>query len=132
MSKWKLSARSRRRLVGVHPDLKSVVELALKKSPFDFGITEGTRTLKRQAKLVEQKLSWTMNSRHIPGYAVDIVVYINGKVTWHGGAYTRVWKEAFEPASKELKVPLKWGGNFKRQFDGPHFELCRRAYPNPK
>lgn len=40
-------------------------------------------------------------------------------------------------ASKELKVPIRWGGDWNRNgrsddekfYDGPHFELLKTLYP---
>ena len=44
---FRLSSRSRARLVGVHPALIAVVEAAIARSPVDFMITEGLRTGER-------------------------------------------------------------------------------------
>lgn len=46
-----LSARSRGRLAGVHPHLQRVVELAIRRTPVDFMVTEGLRTVERQREL---------------------------------------------------------------------------------
>ena len=132
MSEFKLSQRSLDRLNGVHPDLVAVVKHAIEITPLDFGITKGLRDRVRQEKLVASGASTTMNSRHLTGHAVDIVIYYEGEVTWHGGHYDRVWREAFEPAARELGIPITWGGNFKSFFDGPHFELTWEDYPADK
>ena len=46
---FRLSSRSRARLVGVHPALIAVVEAAITRTPVDFMITEGLRSAERQA-----------------------------------------------------------------------------------
>ena len=51
---FKLSQRSKDRLVGVHPDLVKVVHRALELTPVDFGITEGVRSLETQKKYVAE------------------------------------------------------------------------------
>jgi peptidoglycan L-alanyl-D-glutamate endopeptidase CwlK len=69
-----------------------------------------------------------MNSRHITGHAIDFAVLIGGKVRWDWPLYGQV-AEAFKRASKELNVPIIWGGDWKSLRDGPHVELRRREYP---
>ena len=69
---FRLSARSRARLQGVHPALTAVVEAAIARTPVDFMITEGLRTAARQAALVKAGASRTTRSRHLTGHAVDV------------------------------------------------------------
>jgi peptidoglycan L-alanyl-D-glutamate endopeptidase CwlK len=123
-----LGSRSRARLKGVHPDLVRVVELAITYSPHDFTITEGLRSVVRQRELKAAGASQTMNSRHITGHAIDFAVLMGGKVRWDWPLYGQV-AEAFKRASKELNVPIIWGGDWKSLRDGPHVELRRREYP---
>ncbi len=47
-----LSERSRENLVGVHPLLVKVVEMAIAQTPVDFVVTEGLRTEARQRQLI--------------------------------------------------------------------------------
>jgi peptidoglycan L-alanyl-D-glutamate endopeptidase CwlK len=96
---------------------------ALKDSPFDFGITEGVRTLEVQKLYVDRGKSRTMRSKHLTGDAVDIVVYDEkGKVTWDLTYYRQVAAHIKE-VSERLKIPVTWGGDWKSLVDGPHFEL---------
>lgn len=125
---FKLSARSRSRLEGVHPDLVKVVELAITKTPVDFVVTEGLRTRARQAQLLAAGASRTMNSRHITGHAVDVAALVNGQVRWDWPLYPRI-ADAFKEAASELDTPIIWGGDWRSLRDGPHFELDRRRYP---
>lgn len=128
MSNFKFGNRSRRNLQGVHQDLVNVVVRALSTSSLDFGITEGLRTIDRQALLVEQGLSTTMNSRHLTGHAVDIVAYDNGTVSWKWGLYDKI-KDDFKAAADYYDVDIEWGGEWVSFKDGVHFQLSRKSYP---
>jgi len=125
---FRLSARSRARLVGVHPDLVAVVEAAIAVSPVDFMITEGLRSRERQVALVRAGASRTLNSRHLTGHAVDVAVLVDGKVRWDWPLYGRI-ATAFKQAAGRLGTPLVWGGDWPRLRDGPHFELDRKVFP---
>jgi peptidoglycan L-alanyl-D-glutamate endopeptidase CwlK len=125
---FRLSARSRARLNGVHPSLTAVVEAAIIRSPVDFMITEGLRTAARQAALVAAGASRTLKSRHLTGHAVDVAALIDGQVRWDWPLYAPI-AEAFKAAAHERGVPIVWGGDSKTLRDGPHFELDRRAFP---
>jgi len=128
-SGFKLSQRSLRRLEGVHPGLVKVVKRAIEITEVDFGVTEGLRTKERQAKMVAQGSSWTMNSRHLTGHAVDLVAYEDGQVSWAWPLYYKI-NDAMQRAAAEFGIKIKWGGTWKgRQKDGPHFQLTWKAYP---
>ncbi len=127
-AKFRFSRRSENNLTDVHPDLVEVVRRALKLSPLDFGITEGLRTRERQKQLVAAGASQTMNSRHLTGHAVDVVAYVNGKVTWEWEYYEQL-AETFKRAAAELGTPIEWGGDWKTLKDGPHYQLPHRDYP---
>ncbi|WP_299177188.1 M15 family metallopeptidase [uncultured Brevundimonas sp.] len=125
---FRLSARSRARLKGVHPSLIAVVEAAIGRSPVDFMITEGLRTTERQAALVAGGASRTLKSRHLTGHAVDVAALIDGQIRWDWPLYGRI-AEAFKAAARERGVLIVWGGDWKTLRDGPHFELDRKAFP---
>jgi peptidoglycan L-alanyl-D-glutamate endopeptidase CwlK len=132
-SGFKFSKRSEQRLSGIHPDLVRVVRRALELSTIDFTIVEGLRTKKRQAQLVAAGASWTMNSRHLTGHAVDIAPVIGGVIRWDWPPFHELAR-AMKEAAKELKIPIVWGGDWvwkkpgDAQPDGTHFELSRRHY----
>lgn len=128
---FKLSQRSKDRLVGVHPDLVKVVHRALELTPVDFGITEGVRSLATQKKYVAEGKSKTMKSRHLHGFAVDVVAYPKDKDTWNM-KYYRMIADAFKHAGRELGVPVEWGGDWVSFKDGVHFQLPHSKYPDPK
>ena len=119
---FKLSQRSLDKMIGVNPKLVEVVKLAITKSPLDFSISEGLRTVERQKELVAQKKSQTMKSRHIVGEAVDICVLVDGKVNWDFENYRKV-ADVFKECAKELDVKITWGGDWTSFKDGPHFQI---------
>ena len=119
---FKLSQRSLSKLAGVHPKLVEVVKLAITKSPLDFSISEGLRTVERQKELVAQKKSQTMKSRHLVGEAVDICVLLDGKANWDFDNY-RIVANVFKDCAAELGVKITWGGEWVTLKDGPHFQI---------
>lgn len=123
-----LSARSRAKLTGVHPDLVRVVERAIQITDTDFAVTEGLRGRAKQVVLVRAGASMTMDSRHLTGHAVDLAAYVNGHIRWDWPLYTKI-ANAMKKAAKELGVAIEWGGDWKTFRDGPHFQLSRRKYP---
>lgn len=124
---YKLSSRSLKNLQGVHPDLVAVVKLAITRTPVDFMVIEGLRTLERQKQLVKSGASKTLNSRHLTGHAVDIVPLVNGKVSWDWPLYHRIAPVIMDCAM-ELGVSLEWGGDWKTFKDGPHWQLSWGKY----
>lgn len=125
---FRLSARSRARMKGVHPDLVAVVEEAIGLTTVDFMVTEGLRTPERQRTLVRAGASRTLNSRHLTGHAVDVAALVEGKVRWDWPLYPKI-AAAFREAAEARDTPIVWGGDWPRLRDGPHFELDRKAYP---
>lgn len=124
-----LSERDRQRLVGVHPDLVRVIERAARDGSIPWRVTEGVRSMDRQAELVAAGRSQTMRSRHLTGHAVDLVALNHqGAARWDRAAYEELAAEILA-ASKAEGVPVEWGGNFKGFFDGPHFQLPWATYP---
>jgi len=111
--------------VGVHPDLVRVVERASEISPVPFVVTEGLRNLERQKALKAAGKSWTLDSRHLTGHAVDVVDADDFK---YDIPDMDSIADAMKRAAAELKTPIVWGGDWK-QRDTPHFELDRKAYP---
>ena len=123
-----LSARSLKKLEGVHADLVKVVHRAIEITPVDFCITCGLRTREEQAKLVAKGASKTMNSRHLTGHAIDFAAMIDGEVRWDWPLYPRI-AAAFKAAAAELGVSIVCGADWPKFRDGPHVELDRKKYP---
>lgn len=147
---YKLSTRSREKLIGVKGELKEVVCLAITYTKIDFGVIEGVRTENRQRVLVESGASKTMKSKHLDGRAVDLMAYVDGRGCWELNVYDEV-ADAMKRAAIEVDVAVRWGaawtvtdirewngtmeeamnsyvdtrrGQGRRPFiDAPHFEL---------
>ena len=151
---FQFGTKSRANLSGVHPDLEALAEAALAESVIDFSITEGLRSVARQEKLVAESKSQTMRSRHLTGHAIDVGALVDGKLTWDMPAYVQI-ADAFRLASIKTGIPFEWGCAWginltkfecaasakgiyaaervrqgkKPFFDGPHFQLPFRDYP---
>jgi peptidoglycan L-alanyl-D-glutamate endopeptidase CwlK len=123
---------SRAKLKGVHPDLVRVMERALPLMPagMTFTITEGVRTLSRQRALLKAGASRTLKSRHLTGHAVDIAVFVNGRLSWEFPVYLTA-AGFIKQAARELGVRIEWGGDWPSFRDGPHFQLPWTVIDNP-
>lgn len=101
---YKFSKRSMDILDKVNPKLKELAELALKYSKQDFTVYHGLRTKEEQRRLIREKKSWTMNSKHLVGKAIDVVAY---PVDFQDIKKYEAINEAFSKASKELGIPYR-------------------------
>ena len=136
---FKLGKRSQTRITGVQAPLRRVVERAIELTVVDFAVIEGLRTLERQQALYAQgrttpgkAVTWTMNSRHLEGAAVDLApVDTSGRILWEDiAAFDQIAKAMFA-AADELGVSIRWGADFDQdgirrergEHDSPHFEL---------
>lgn len=119
---FKLSQRSKDRLAGVDDRLVKLVNRAIEITEVDFAVTEGLRTVERQRELVNKGFSQTVKSKHLTGHAVDLAAYVDGKISWDKPFYYKI-ADAMKKAAQEQEVAIRWGGDFKSFFDGPHFEL---------
>ena len=133
MSNYYLGATSIKRLNGVHPDLRRVVERAITIAKNDFGVTEGKRTIERQKVYFDAGKSKTMDSMHIPkvdGYSHAVDLYCRnskGQVTWEHKWFRWVIQAMMTAAILE-GVPIKAGGLWRDFLDSPHFELDQEYY----
>ena len=105
---YKLSTRSRARLIGLDSKLKEVVSLAITYTKIDFGVIEGLRTENRQRALVESGASQTMKSKHLEGRAVDLMAYVDGRGCWELNVYDNI-ADAMKRAAIEIDVAVRWG-----------------------
>lgn len=120
-----LTARDRKRLVGVHPDLIRVVERA--RRDVEFYVSEGVRTVERQRELVAQGASKTMNSRHLTGHAVDLYPVSDVPVPAMTARDLAPVVSAMKRAALMEGVPVVHGADWG--WDHPHHELARSRYP---
>lgn len=117
-----LSARSRARLQGVHPDLIRVVMRAAEIGP-PFIVTEGLRSKERQRELVKKGSSRTLNSRHLTGHAVDVA----DEEATYAPQKMKAIADAMKQASKDCGVKCEHGIDWG--WDSPHHQLNAKAYP---
>ncbi|WP_313387563.1 M15 family metallopeptidase [Achromobacter aegrifaciens] len=130
MSAFQLSQRSQTRLAGVHPDLVEIVKLAIQRTPVDFTVVEGVRTVAQQREYVARGASQTMSSYHLPqadglGHAVDLAPLVAGAIPWNNWQAFVDLAAVVKTCAAELGVPVEWGGDWKSFKDGPHFQIPR-------
>lgn len=126
---YKLSQSSLDKLKGVHPKLVQLILTAIKTSPIDFIVTCGVRSLTDQQKAFKEKKSKCdgiiNKSNHQVksdglGHAVDLaplpVNYNNTKKFDELAVHIK-------KVAKDLKINIRWGGDFKSIVDKPHYEL---------
>lgn len=151
MSKFKFGAKSVARLRTVHHDMRRVAVRALELSSVDFSVVQGWRTLDEQrqlygkgrtaaeciragvpaayAKPLEAKVTWTLNSNHLSGNAIDVCPFHEGALNWDDDGKLGLWPiiaDAFKQAASELNINIEWGGDWKSKIDRPHFELVAK------
>jgi len=105
---YKLSKRSMKELIGVHPILSFAATQAIAITKQDFMVLDGVRTTKEQEKLVARGVSKTMNSYHLYGLAVDLVAYVDGKPSWDKKYYKDIEK-AMKAVIEIHGLPIVWG-----------------------
>ena len=122
---------------GVHPHLMALYQRAselAKQQGETIIIKDGLRTIEEQAKYVREGHSKTMNSRHIPaangvGHALDLTMpYAGQQSNKQDWVQVRKINAYMQQASKELNIPIEWGGNWKSFKDGFHWQLPWKQY----
>jgi len=129
---FQFSIKSLNNMTGVHPDMIRVLDRGIEITPYDFGISEGLRTIEKQRENVQNGKSETMDSKHLPqadgfGHAVDIFVLVNGKVTWNHKYYRKVAQALFTAAIEE-GVQIEVGALWQEFIDSPHVQLNGKYY----
>jgi peptidoglycan L-alanyl-D-glutamate endopeptidase CwlK len=135
----KLSQRSKDNLLGVHPNLVKVIELAVIDSPIDFMVIEGVRETKRQqdlfaqgrtkpGKIVTYADGVKNKSNHQPkadnyGHAIDFVPIINGKVDWNNHNNFKIIADHIVATGKKIGIKIVAGFYWKKPYDPPHLQL---------
>tara|TARA_B110000503_G_scaffold23373_3_gene36530 strand:- start:3559 stop:4014 length:456 start_codon:yes stop_codon:yes gene_type:complete len=148
---YKLGKASLAKLEGIDERMIAVVKYAINVTKQDFSVICGMRTIEEQKVLFNKKASKTMKSKHLEGFAVDLMAYVDGG-RWELNLYDEI-ADAMSEAAREVDVPIRWGaawtvpniaqyseGNMedamnsyidlrrsqgRRPFiDGPHFELA--------
>ena len=125
-SAWVADPRSEKNLATVQPQLAKLGRELLRRLAAEgltFKVTSGNRTKAEQAALYAKgrttkgpKVTWTMNSRHIGGRAIDLTLFSGKNPVWESKHYDRAGQIGEE-------LGLVWGGRWRRTPDRPHFEL---------
>jgi len=133
----KFSKASLDRLLTVHEDLQRLFFEVI--DHYDCSILEGIRSPERQRELVRTGKSKPLNSKHLKGWAVDVVPY---PIDWSTRGQERMRHFAGfvfgVAAGLGIVDRLTWGGDWKNTarsqagglrdqsfMDLPHFELTR-------
>ena len=118
------SPTSKARLAEINPDLAQLMIAVEAQYPDAFEIGEGVRSKERQAQMVAEGKSQTMNSKHPGGNAVDIYMLgPDGQPNWDFEAYRPIADTAKATAAAMGLPDLVWGGDWKTLKDGVHFQL---------
>lgn len=139
---YKFSENSLKRMEGVHPKLRKLMELSIKDSPHDFMIVQGVRTAAYQNELYQQGRTkmgkivtncdgYKNKSNHQAkqdgyGHAIDFAIYdpsIAGKIDWDTTSKYKAVAEHIKAIAKENNINVQWGGDWKKFKDYPHIEL---------
>lgn len=134
---YKFGSTSLSRLETCDMKLYRLLNLAISRSPIDFGIAEGHRTLQRQNELFKKGLSKIDGINQIgkhnsnPSKAVDVYAFVNGKASWEVHHLCIIIGVIFSCAD-ELNIKIRSGANWdmdgefmtdQRFIDLPHIEL---------
>lgn len=119
-------AVSLRNLQGVDPRLVQICTEAIK--VIDFQVVDGVRTVEEQKINVAAGKSWTMNSKHLTGKAVDLAPW---PIHWADTEMFCVLAGVMRAVAYTLGVTLRWGGDWNRNNstldeksrDYGHFEI---------
>jgi len=129
---FKLGKKSQSELVGIHPILSFAVYMAIQRTKQDFAICDkgGLRSDDEQAWLYAQgrtregnRVTWTLNSFHQYGLAVDLVAWVSGEYNWDIQYYAAIVK-AMKEVIKEYKLPIDHGYDLWGK-DLPHWQISR-------
>ena len=107
---FRFSKRSLAHLDEVVEPLRQVAIEALRVTEIDFAVTDGIRSRAEQGALLDAGATQTMHSRHLTGHAIDIAAYIGPRLLWAPQSLYDSIASAFAAASKELEIPIRWGG----------------------
>ena len=99
--------RSKKRLEGVNPDLRKVLDYVVKF--YDITIIEGKRSQERQNELVKQGKSKTKFGKHVSGDAVDIAPY---PIDWNSRDDFHLLGGFVLGVAASMNINIRWGGDW--------------------
>lgn len=120
------SAESLTNLEGVDPRLVEICNLALQ--VMDFKVVDGRRTIEEQRINVVRGKSWTLDSKHLDGLAVDLAPW---PICWADTEMFCVLAGVIRAVAYTKGVRIRWGGDWnrnnstkdERNRDYGHFEI---------
>ena len=143
--------RSKEALQGVAPNMVKLMNAAIVNPPIDFGIDAGVRSAATQkmyyswgrtvvnpntgpvkgnfmGMTVTNKDGVIKKSNHQIkadgfGHAVDIYPYYNGSLQTEDEKNLILLASHIKKIAKSLGIAITWGGDWKKPYDPPHFEL---------
>lgn len=123
----KFSASSMAKLEGVDYRLQDLCHRVVLEL-HDCTVVYGLRTQEEQAKLVQEGLSKTMNSKHLTGKAVDLAPF---PIDWNNTKQFYYFAGMVLAVAKDMGIKIRWGGdwdmdndlNDQNFMDLVHFEL---------
>ena len=128
---YKFGKKSLEKLQTCHPDIQKICNELIKM--MDVTVLEGVRSQERQAVLVAQGKSKTMNSKHLKqadgfSHAVDLAPY---PIDWEDGKRFMYMQGMLRGIAQQMGIEISSGvdwdsdGQVKDHSfsDGPHFEL---------
>ncbi len=124
-----LNPLSRKRLNTCDKRLQDMVRAVAPELPFNLLVVCGHRGEAEQNAAYERGASTLRfpQSRHnkLPSLAVDLAPLSDdgGSILWSDlDRFDRI-AAAMKAKARELKIPLTWGGDWKRFVDRPHFQM---------
>lgn len=116
------SSHSEKALSTCHPDLQTIMRLAIKE--MDFSVFCGYRNEADQNTAYDggfSKLRFPESNHNVfPSGAVDVVPY---PVDWKDTVRFVELSHVIKRIAKEHNIAIRWGGDFVSFFDGAHYEL---------
>ena len=119
----------------MNPILAFAVTMAIQRTEQDFGVLNkgGIRTVVEQADMYAQgrskpgkKITWTLNSKHVEGNAVDLVAFVDGKPTWEEKYYKGI-EVAMKSVIHDYALDIDWGFDLWGK-DKPHWQITNSDY----
>lgn len=124
----KFSKASAAKLATCHPELQRLFNEVIK--THDCTIICGARTLEEQQKAfiggfskidgINKKSKHQISKEQPLSLAVDTLPY---PIKWNDTAGHDKFARAVKAIAEQLKIKVKWGGDFKDFLDKPHWEL---------
>ena len=119
---YRFSQRSLDNLATCHPDLQSIFHEVIKW--VDCSVICGYRGMEEQNRAFRQGKSMLRypqsNHNFNPSLAIDVIPY---PVDWQDiDSFYRL-ASIVKTIADTKGIKIRWGGDFKNFFDGPHYEL---------